>query len=153
MGRLPTDRWGWKAVVPVKLNLAHLDLPSCRQCASFSVMGRFRDLQLTLHSVWHFPTLLAIACLVFAVAVLSYDPFSLKRASGDHVEARITHLSSIGNRYQGRWPGLQVSARTEEGAAGVTTALPADLKGCKVGDRIAAQQVGLRLYLKPSPCK
>ena len=116
-------------------------------------MGRFCDLQVTLQSVCHFPTLLAVACLVFAVAVLSYDPLSLEPGSGDDVEARITRLSSLGNRYQGRWPGLHVSARTDDGAAGVTTALPADLKGCKVGDRIAAQQVGLKLYLKPAPCK
>jgi hypothetical protein len=115
-------------------------------------MSRFRDLQLTLRSVWHLPTVLAVALLLLLVATLSQDPFDTEEGSGERVEARITRLSSTGNRYQGRWPGLRVSARTDEGAVGVTTALPAELKGCEVGDRIEARQAGLKLYLKPSPC-
>jgi hypothetical protein len=116
-------------------------------------MDRIRDLQHRLGSVLHLPTLLAVALLVLAVAVMSRDPFDLEQGRGNYVEARITNLSSLGNRYQGRWPGLHVSARTDDGALGETTALPADLAGCKVGDRIEARQAGLKLYLEPKPCK
>ena len=43
-------------------------------------------------------------------------------------------------------------AETAEGVRGITTALPTDLEGCKVGDRIEARQSGLKLYLIPRPC-
>jgi len=116
-------------------------------------MDRIRDVRLALQSVWHLPTVLGVGLLLLLIVLLSQDPFDVKQGSGEHVEARITQLTSTGNRYQGRWPGLRVSARTDEGAVGVTTALPADLKGCNVGDLIEARQAGLKLYLKPSPCE
>lgn len=116
-------------------------------------MSRSRDLLMSFKYVWHLPTALAVATLVFLVILLSQDPLNHRQGSGELVEARITQLSSLGNRYQGRWPGLHISAQTDDGAFGVTTALPADLKGCKVGDRIEARRSGLKLYLKPSPCE
>lgn len=115
-------------------------------------MSRFRVLLFHLRYAWHLPTLLAVTLMLFLVAMLSRDPLDLRQGSGKVVEARITRLSSLGNRYQGRWPGLHVIARTEDGTVGVTTALPVDLKGCKVGDRIEARRRGLKLYLKPRPC-
>jgi len=113
-----------------------------------------RDLLFSIKHEWHPPTLLVIIGALLLVAWLSYDPLDLKRAPGGRpVEAHITSLSPLGNRYQGRWPGLRVSARTDDGIAGIITALPVDLAGCEVGDRIDAQQVGMKLYLTPRPCK
>lgn len=117
-------------------------------------MGRFRDLKLTLGNVWHLPTFVVGVLALLLMTTFWQDPFDLEKGSGAKVEARITKMSSsANNKYQGRWPGLRVAARTEDGAYGITTALPADLEGCKVGDRITARRSGQKLYLEPRPCE
>jgi hypothetical protein len=117
-------------------------------------MNPLRDLQLRLRELWHLPTLLAVSPIVFLVALFSFDPLDIAQGKGQPVDASITQITSTDrSRYQGRWPGLRVSAETAEGVRGITTALPTDLTGCKVGDRIEAQQSGLKLYLNPRPCE
>ncbi len=116
-------------------------------------MSPLRDLQLRLSELWHLPTLLAVSLMVFLVALFSFDPLDIAQGDGQPVDARIIQITSTDrSRYQGRWPGLRVSAETAEGVRGTTTALPTDLEGCKIGDRIEARQSGLKLYLKPRPC-
>jgi hypothetical protein len=114
----------------------------------------FRDLLLRVGDFWHLPTVIAVGLMVSLVALFSIDPLDIAQGEGQLVEARITRLSSTDrSRYQGRWPGLRVSAETTDGIRGTTTALPPDLKGCEVGDRIEAQQVGMKLYPMPRPCE
>jgi hypothetical protein len=97
--------------------------------------------------------MIGVGLLLWLIIATSRDPFDLEQRDGGAVVARIASLSNDRTRTQGKWPGLRVSARTNDGAYGQTTALPADLAGCKVGDRIGAKKVGLRLYLEPQPCK
>lgn len=114
-------------------------------------MGRPRDLSFTLQSIWHLPTLVNVAILSALMLTFWRDPFYLEEGEGDRVEARVTSLSSAGYRYQGRWPGLSVTVRTDDGAFETTTALPQDEKGYKVGEPIVALRTGLKLYRHPSP--
>ena len=117
-------------------------------------MSPFRDFMLRFGDAWHLPTLLGVSLMLALVALFSSDPLDLEQGKGLAVEARITRLTSTTlSRYQGRWPGVCVSAETADGIRGTTTALPPDLKGCKVGDRIEARQSGLELYLNPRPCE
>jgi len=116
-------------------------------------MSPFRDFMLRFREVWHLPTVLVVSLMLAVVTLFSNDPFDLAQSEGQVVEARITGLTSATfSRYQGRWPGLRVSAETADGIRGTTTALPTDLKGCEVGDRIEAHQAGMKLYLTPRPC-
>ena len=102
---------------------------------------------LRIGEVWHLPTVLAVTLMVSLVALLSVDPLDIAQGEGQVFEARITRVTGKDRtRYQGRWPGLRVSAETADGTRGVTTALPTDLKGCEVGDLIEARQSGLKLY-------
>lgn len=115
-------------------------------------MGRLRELLLVLRQGWHLPTILVVVGFIILDAYVSIDPLDIERHSGEKVVARITSISSIGNKFQGPWPGLHVVAQANDGSVGAATALPVDLKGCKVGDVIPAERSGLRLYLKPRPC-
>ncbi len=108
---------------------------------------------LGIEEVLHLPTALAVIALLLVIIITSQDPFDLEARPGARVLARITSLSVEGNKYQGQWPGLRVSAQTAKGARGVTTALPKDLRGFKIGDPIEADQQGIKLYLKPRPCR
>jgi len=96
--------------------------------------------------------LLPILLIVPVLIVFWRDPFDTYSEAGTPVTAEITKLSVGWNRYQGKTPGLELSASTSEGAMGTKIVLPKDVAGCKVGDEIHAEQVGLKLYLQPAPC-
>ena len=116
-------------------------------------MSSIRELLFRARHEWHLLSLLPVALLLIPIVLLVQDPLDLEQGSGPIVEARITSMSSLGNRYQGHWPGLRVSAQTEDGIRGQTTALPTDLEGCQAGDPIEARQSGMKLYLKAHPCE
>jgi hypothetical protein len=116
-------------------------------------MCSLHELLFRVRHEWHLPTLLAVALLLVPFVLLVRDPLYLEQGGGQPVEARITRMSTLGSRYQGRWPGLHVYAKTKDGMIGQTTALPPDLAGCKIGDRIEATQSGTNLYLKAHPCQ
>ena len=108
----------------------------------------FRYLRYELRIQYLLPMLLFVPLLF----VLWFDPFDTHMESGTPVVAKITRLSVGFSRYQGKTPGLKLSASTSTGATGTMIVLPRDVAGCKIGDEIRAEQVGLKLYLKPAPC-
>ncbi|WPZ03306.1 hypothetical protein T8S45_10760 [Blastomonas marina] len=115
-------------------------------------MRTIRDLYWLLRHDWkvHYflPALLIFPVLVF----FSRDPFLTYYEPGEPLDATITSMGVGSNRFQGRTPGYRVSARTADGIRGSTIVLPKRVEGCEVGDRIRAEKVGMKLYLKPAPC-
>lgn len=115
-------------------------------------MSFWRQLYLRLRYQWRLHYLVPLLLFLPLMTLLSTDPFDSEIESGEPVAARITSLGVGQNRYQGRTPGVVVSAETETGAIGRAIVLPADIAGCKVGSQIMAEQKGIKLYLKPKPC-
>ena len=116
-------------------------------------MNRWQELRFRISHEWHLVGLIATFALFLPLIVLfSRDPFNLAQPGGREVEARITSISNSRTRFQGYYPGWRVGAQTGDGIRGSTTALPPDMVGCEVGDRIKARQIGMKLYLEPRPC-
>lgn len=92
--------------------------------------------------------------LVFAplFVFLFRDPFHSQVERGNPVIARIAVIGVSGSKYQGTTPGVFVSAMTAGGASGTILVPAARVAGCRIGDVVAAEQKGIRLYLKPAPC-
>jgi hypothetical protein len=115
-------------------------------------MAPLRELYRRLRYEWRLHYLLPVLLFFPLIVLVSRDPFLTHTESGEPVTAEITRLGVGWSRYQGRTPGLEVAAKTADGAMGFTLALPADVAGCEVGDSIRAEQKGFKLYLKPAPC-
>ena len=115
-------------------------------------MNRWRDLQLRIQDIWDPMTFAVVGSAGTVVTLLWIGPAPLTRGTGTQVDATITGISTLGSRYQGRHPGLQVGAKTRDGTWGTVLTLPRNIEGCEVGDPIEAEQVGMRLRLTPHPC-
>lgn len=115
-------------------------------------MAALRELYWRLRHEWRPHYLLPVLLFLPLIVLFSRDPFQTQTENGEPVTAEITRLGVGWSRYQGRTPGLEVTAKTADGAIGSIIALPADVAGCELGDPIRAEQKGFKLYLQPKPC-
>jgi len=102
---------------------------------------------------WQLHYLLPLLLLVPLFVLFSNDPFGAVSERGTRVVARISQIGVVSSRYQGKTPGVMVSFETVGGATGRTTVPYSAVRGCRIGDPIEAEQKGVRLYLKPKPCR
>lgn len=115
-------------------------------------MVTLRNLYWRTRYHWQLHYLLPALLFLPLFVLMWRDPFYSHVERGEPVTAQITKLGVDWNRYQGRSPGLLVSAATVDGALGTIIAIPADVAGCEIGDSIRAEQKGFKLYLLPEPC-
>ena len=115
-------------------------------------MTLVRNFYLILRYKWQAHYLLPLLLIFPPLIMIWDDPFGTEFRKGEPVVAKIERLGVDHGRYNGRTPGLRVLAKTTEGAVGTTIVLPREVEGCRIGDPIRAQQVGLKLYLEPAPC-
>ena len=119
-------------------------------------MNGWREVWFRLRYQWqgHYllPLVIFVPAMVALLAIFWRDPLRLEREPGEAVAAQITSMRIQQNRYQGRSAGLVVVAKSDGGARGSRTVFPSDIEGCRVGDAIRAEQVGVKLYLYPEPC-
>lgn len=115
-------------------------------------MSLLRSIYVNLRYRWQIHYLLPLALLAPLIWLLPSNPLGIDSGRGDPVIAQITSIGVGQHRYLGQTAGVAVSARTQSGAIGSIVALPADVKGCEIGDEIPAEQEGIALHLKPKPC-
>ena len=115
-------------------------------------MNPVRKLYWLLRYEWRVQYFLPLLLFLPLIAFWQ-DPFDTYVEAGEPVTAKITSLAVGLNKYQGRTPGLVLTASTPDGAMGTKIVFPNDVAGCKVGDDVRAEQVGFKLFLQPAPCK
>jgi len=86
------------------------------------------------------------ALLAISIGVLGdYPPDRAKRVS-----AEITRFGTTDSQANPGW--IVIVARSQSGLIGQISVPPSDVFGCRVGDTIAADEVGVVLHLRPTPC-
>ena len=95
---------------------------------------------------------LAIGAIVAVVVGMEVWDGSQIAVQGEPRVATITAFSSLDTSSKYSAGKISVYAVSSDGLRGMTHVTPGRLRGCKVGDLIAADRVGGRLRLRPSPC-
>jgi hypothetical protein len=98
---------------------------------------------------------LAVGLIVLTGLVVGVYWLKLDRELSDDfvpIDAWIIGFSTTDND-GGLPPFIAVSARSVTGAVGQRKVSPDRLRGCQIGDKIAASQRGTDLKLSPSPCR
>ena len=112
-------------------------------------MNLFQDSHIRRNFVWL--TILSLSTL----AVIGFYQLRLNRVTATDytsVEATITAFSTTD--YNGATPPrAAVVAVTDDGVVGRALVSPAKIRGCKIGDTIAAARKGSALKLFPAPCR
>lgn len=116
-------------------------------------MAVVRDIYRLVRYQWQLHYLLPLLLLVPLFVLFSKDPFGSVSERGTPVVARISQIGVVSSRYQGKTPGVAVTFETVDGAIGRTTVPLSAVRGCRIGDSVEAEQNGIRLYLKPKPCR
>ncbi len=112
-------------------------------------MNWFHDPHSRHNVIW-----LAILSLS-TLALIGFNQGRLNRATETdyaRVDATITGFSTT-DQNGAIPPRAAVMAVTSDGLVGRTLVSPSTIRGCKIGDTIAASRKGSDLRLLPSPCR
>jgi hypothetical protein len=97
-------------------------------------------------------TYLVIGLLLAGLVGLSIRADIVSRQQGTPTIATITALYIPATDERWRPGSIRVLARTPARVIGETRVSSREIRGCRVGDRVPAAQVGPWLRLEPRPC-